>query len=282
MSSPQEQVAIVTGGARGIGGATARRLAARGVRVYVADLDGAEAEANVARIQEAGGTAVAAAVDVAEHDQFEAMIAKAVEEWGRLDIIVNNAYGRQEPDGNCLTITDSAFDYGMTIMTKTILWSARYGVPHMRAGGRGSIVNIASVHGLLVSPGSLIYETGKAAVIAMTKQLSVDLGPLGVRVNAICPGHIVTERMQMRWDQAPDGGHAVVEQNYPLRRTGVPDDIASAVSFLCSDDASFVTGHIMVVDGGLTVQLQEHFGNHMGHFVRNHPEVEPPPSRFMA
>ena len=281
MSTLQDQVAVVTGGARGIGGATARRLAAAGARVYVADLDGEEAKVNAARIQEAGGTAVAAAVDVSQHDQFEEMVAKAAEQWGRLDIIVNNAYGREEPDGSCLTITDSAFDYGITIMTKTILWSARYGVPHMRARGRGSIVNIASVHGLLVEPGSLIYETGKAAVIAMTKQLSVDLGPLGVRVNAICPGHIVTERMQMRWDRSPAGGHAVVEQNYPLRRTGLPDDIANAVRFLSSDEAAFVTGHIMVVDGGLTVQLQEHFGNHMGHFVRNHPEVEPAPSRFM-
>ncbi len=279
MSSLQDRVAIVTGGGMGIGGATARRLAAAGARVYVADINGEHAQANVARIEEAGGTAVAAAVDVTQREQFEEMIAKTVEKWGRLDIVVNNAYGRQEPDGSALTITDSAFDYGMTIMAKTILWTARYGVPHMREQGRGSIVNIASVHGFLFAPGSLIYETGKAAVIAMSKQMSIDLGPLGIRVNAICPGHIVTERMAERWKENPTH-FKLIEQNYPLRHTGVPDDIAHAVHYLCSDEARFVTGHIMVVDGGMTVQLQENFGNHIAHFMREHPDTELPPSRF--
>lgn len=278
MSSLQDRVAIVTGGGMGIGGAIARRLAAAGARVYVADLNGDHAEANVARIQEAGGTAVAAAVDVTQHDQFKEMIAKTVEKWGRLDIVVNNAYGRTEPDGTALTITDSAFDYGMTIMLKTILWTARYGVPHMREQGGGSIVNISSVHGFLHAPGSIIYEVGKAAVIAMSRQMAIDLGPLGVRVNAICPGHIVTERMAERWEKNPSH-FKLIEQNYPLRHTGVPDDIAHAVRFLCSDEARFVTGHVMVVDGGMTVQLQENFGNHIAHFMREHPDTDLPPKR---
>src|SRR6188472_3662717 len=106
MSTLQDRVAIVTGGGRGIGGATARRLAAAGARVYVADLDGDQAAANVALIQEAGGIAVAAAVDIVQPEQFEEMVAKAVKQWGRLDIVVNNAYGSQEPDGSALTITD--------------------------------------------------------------------------------------------------------------------------------------------------------------------------------
>lgn len=278
MSSLQDRVAIVTGGGMGIGGATARRLAAAGARVYVADLNGDHAEANVARIQAAGGTAVAAAVDVTQHDQFKEMIDKAAAQWGRLDIVVNNAYGRTEPDGTALTITDSAFDYGMTIMLKTILWTARYGVPHMQAQGGGSIVNISSVHGFLHAPGSIIYEVGKAAVIAMSKQTSIDLGPLGVRVNAICPGHIVTERMSERWDHNPSH-FKLIEQNYPLRHTGTPDDIANAVRFLCSDEAGFITGHVMVVDGGMTVQLQENFGNHIAHFMREHPDTDLPPKR---
>lgn len=278
MSSLQDRVAIVTGGGMGIGGATARRLAAAGARVYVADLNGDHAEANVARIQAAGGTAVAAAVDVTQHDQFKEMIDKAAAQWGRLDIVVNNAYGRTEPDGTALTITDSAFDYGMTIMLKTILWTARYGVPHMQAQGGGSIVNISSVHGFLHAPGSIIYEVGKAAVIAMSKQTSIDLGPLGVRVNAICPGHIVTERMSERWEHNPSH-FKLIEQNYPLRHTGTPDDIANAVRFLCSDEAGFITGHVMVVDGGMTVQLQENFGNHIAHFMREHPDTDLPPKR---
>ncbi|MEX1021032.1 MAG: glucose 1-dehydrogenase [Litorilinea sp.] len=279
MSNLQDRVAIVTGGGRGIGGATARRLAAAGARVYVADKDGAAAAENAARILDAGGSAVAAAVDVSEHDQYAAMVENAAAQWGRLDIIVNNAYGRHEPDGSALTVTDSAFDYGLTIMAKTILWSARYGVPHLRAHGHGSIVNIASVHGFLYAPGSLVYETGKAAVIAMTKQMAIDLGPLGVRVNAICPGHIVTERQAEHWQKNPSH-HKMLEQNYPLRHTGTPDDIAHAINFLSTDEARFITGHIMVVDGGMTVQLQENFGNHMGHFMRAHPDTQLPPQQL--
>lgn len=279
MSNLQDRVAVVTGGAMGIGGATARRLAEVGAKVFVADLDGAQAQANAAHIEEAGGTAIAAAVDVSDRAAFEAMIAQAVDTWGRLDIVVNNAYGRHEPDGSAMTITDSAFDYGMTIMAKTVLWTGRYAVPHMRAQGSGSIVNIASVHGFLYAPGSLIYETGKAAVIAMTKQMAIDLGPLGVRINAICPGHIVTERMAENWAKNPSY-FKMIEQNYPVRHAGTPDDIAHSVRFLCTDEAKFVTGHVMVVDGGMTVQLQENFGNHIGHFLREHPDTDLPPNRF--
>lgn len=276
MSNLQDRVAIVTGGARGIGGATARRLAAAGAKVYIADVDGDEAQVNAERIAQAGGTAVAAAVNVAEHDEYQAMVAKAVESFGRLDIIVNNAYGRQEPDGSALTVTDSALEYGLHIMAMPILWSARYGAPHMQKNRHGSIVNISSVHGLLVAPGKLVYETGKATVIAITKQIAVDLGPLGIRVNAICPGHIITERMQKRWDTNPS--HLkMIEQNYPVRHTGTPDDIAHAANYLSSDEARFVTGHALVVDGGMTVQLQEDFGNQMGHFMREHPDTDLPP-----
>lgn len=275
MNHLQGRVAIVTGGGQGIGGATARRLAASGARIYVADMDGAVAQDNADRIQSAGGTAVAAQVDVSKHDEYQAMVEQAAAQWGRLDIIVNNAYGRHEPDGSALTVSDSAFDYGLTIMTKTILWSARYGVPHMRRQGAGSIVNIASVHGFLYAPTSIVYETGKAAVIAMSKQMSIDLGPLGVRVNAICPGHIVTERISGHWERNPSH-FKLIEQNYPLRHTGVPDDIAHAVHFLCTDEARFITGHSMVVDGGMTVQLQENFGNHIAHFMREHPDTNLP------
>jgi len=148
-------------------------------------------------------------------------------------------------------------------------------VPALERAGGGSIVNIASVHGLLMAPGALVYEAGKSAVIGMTRQMACDFGPRGIRVNAICPGHIVTERMQARWDDNPTGLR-FFEQQYPLRRCGRPVDIANAIVFLCSEEASFITGHALVVDGGLTVQLQENLGVALAHYIQAHPDTRLP------
>jgi NAD(P)-dependent dehydrogenase (short-subunit alcohol dehydrogenase family) len=275
MSSLQNQVAIVTGGGTGIGGATARRLAKEGARVLIADADLGLAEANVERIHQAGGAAIAAQVDVSQHDEVQGMIERAVAEWGQLNVLVNNAYGAKERDGSAVTLTDSALDYALTVMIKAIFWGVKYAVPHMQKGGGGSIVNLASVHGLLMAPNKLAYETGKSAVIGVTKQMAIDFGPLGIRVNAICPGHIVTERIQKHWQQNPSH-FQMIEAQYPVRRAGKPEDIANAIHFLCSDEASFITGHSLVVDGGLTIQLQEDFGNHMARFYRDHPDTDLP------
>ena len=113
-----------------------------------------------------------------------------------------------------------------------------------------------------------IYEAGKSAVIGMTKQMACDFSPLGVRVNAICPGHIVTEKMEVRWKEIPSG-LKFFEEQYPVRRTGVPEDIANGVAFLCSDEASFITGHSLVIDGGLSIQLQEDFGVDQAKYAKN-------------
>lgn len=269
------KVAIVTGGAMGIGGATARRLAAGGASVLVTDVEMAAAEANVARIRAAGGVAEAWRADVSQQAEVQTMVETAVARFGGLDLLVNNAYNRHEPDGSALTITDSALDYALTIMVKSLVWSVRYAIPHMAARGGGSIVNIASVHGFLVAPAKLGYETGKAAVIALTKQMAVDFGPQGVRVNAICPGHIVTERIQGWWEQNPSL-FALTEAQYPVGRAGTPDDIANAVHFLLSPEAAFITGHSLVVDGGMTIQLQEELGWAQARFMRDHPVTRLP------
>jgi NAD(P)-dependent dehydrogenase (short-subunit alcohol dehydrogenase family) len=248
-------VAIVTGGAQGIGGATARHLAAEGARVLVVDVDGEEAQRNVARIQAAGGEADALQADVVMLAGVEAMIARAIERWGKLSIVVNNAYGGMDR-GDAESVTEEGWDRAMDVGLKSMFRAAKLAVPHLRAAGGGAIVNISSVHGLLAAPGWLVYETLKPAVIGLSRQLAVEYGPDGIRVNAICPGHIVTERVAQRWQADPDGLR-FFEQQYPVRRTGTPDDIANAVVFLCSDEASFITGHALVVDGGLTIQLQE-------------------------
>jgi hypothetical protein len=163
MSSVQDKVAIVTGGGRGIGGATARRLAKEGAKVLIAEADAAAAEENAERIKQAGGIAIGAPYDVANQDDVRRMVEHAVSEWGRLDIVVNNAYGRKEPDGSALTLSDTELDYALTIMVKTLVWSARYAVPHIQKAGGGSIVNISSVHGLLMAPNTFAYEAGRSA-----------------------------------------------------------------------------------------------------------------------
>ena len=273
MGTLDGKVAVVTGGAMGIGGATARRLAAEGAKVVIADAELAAAQANAARIAQAGGTAVAVHTDVSSMDAVKELIDGAAARWGRLDILVNNAYNAKEPDGSAVSVTDSALDYGLTMMVKSLVWSTRYAVPYMQQQGGGAVVNIASVHGYLVAPRKLIYETGKAAVIALTRQMAVDFSPLGIRVNSIAPGHIVTERMQERWNQKPSI-LPLIEAQYPVGRAGTPDDIANAVRFLVSAEASFITGHNLVVDGGLTIQLQEDISFSQARYVVDHPELD--------
>ncbi|MCH7906677.1 MAG: SDR family oxidoreductase [Chloroflexi bacterium] len=266
------QVAIVTGGALGIGGATARRLAGEGASVLIADFNDEAAAANVSRITEAGGAALGVHTDISKHDDIRQMVEAAVDEWGRLDILVQNAFPTDTRDapwwGSAVSVPEDGWDMGMSMLTKALYLGAKYAVPEMEKTGGGSIVNLASVHGLLMAPNSLVYEAGKSAVIGMTRQMAIDFGPLGVRVNAICPGHIVTEGLGRMWEDNAEGLKFFAQQ-YPVRRTGKPDDIAAAIAFLCSDEASFITGHPLVVDGGLTIQLQEDLGVALAKYARD-------------
>ena len=121
----------------------------------------------------------------------------------------------------------------------------------------------------------LVYEAAKAGVVGMTRQMATEFGPDGIRVNAIAPGHIVGEGLAKRWEANPSG-HEFFANQYPVRRTGVPDDIANGIAFLCSDEASFITGHTLAIDGGLTVQLQEKFGARQGRYIQENPNTKFP------
>ena len=280
MQTLADRVAIVTGGGQGIGGATARRLAQSGARVLIADFDMDAAQANVAQIQSSGGAAEALRTDVSQPTEIAAMVEHAVARWGRLDILVNNAWRGKERDGSAVTLTESAWDYAMNVMVKSHYLSAKYAIPHMartaeEQGSTGSIVNISSVHGLLMAENMLAYEGAKSAVIGITRQMACDFGPLGIRVNAICPGHIMTEGMKRRWEKNPSF-FPFFEQQYPLRRVGKPEDIANAVNFLCTEEASFITGHTLAVDGGITIQFQENLSIRLVKFYRDHPEMQLP------
>jgi NAD(P)-dependent dehydrogenase (short-subunit alcohol dehydrogenase family) len=271
------RVAIVTGGAMGIGGATAQRLAEEGASVLIADIAEEAATERAATIRAAGGTVETLRTDVGKHEDVRAMVERAVAMWGRLDILVNNAYSptTEGIGGGAVDVSEDGWDSGMAVLVKSMFLGAKYAVPEMRKTGGGSIVNLSSVHGLLMAPGKLVYEAGKAAVIGLTRQMATEYGPFGIRVNAICPGHIVTERLQERWDSNPSGLR-FFEQQYPIRRTGRPVDIANAIVFLCSDEASFITGHPLVVDGGLTIQLQEDLTVQLAKYIQEHPDTEMP------
>ncbi len=275
--SVEGQVAIVTGGAAGIGGATARRLAEEGASVVIVDVNGEAARQNVDKIRGAGGTADTFIGDVGKHDDIHAMVEYAVERFGKLTILINNAYGPvgEGVRGSAVDVTEEGWDRGLAVLVKSIFLAAKYAVPHIQRAGGGSIVSTASVHGLLMSPNALVYEAGKSAVIGVTRQMACDFGPLGIRVNCICPGHIITERMAERWGDN-ESGQRFFDQQYPVRRTGTPLDIANAMLFLCSEQASFITGHTLVVDGGMTVQLQENLGVHLAHYMHEHPETQLP------
>jgi NAD(P)-dependent dehydrogenase (short-subunit alcohol dehydrogenase family) len=276
MNRFEGQVAIVTGGALGIGGATSRKLASEGARVLIADIDMDAAIANADGITTAGGVAQVVRCDVSSHDDIRAMVSAAVEEWGRLDILVQNAYGVASAHGDSLgsavTVSEEAWDNGMAVLTKALYLGTKYAVPEMTKSGGGNIVNLASVHGILMAPKMLIYEAGKAAVIGMTRQMAIDFGPEGIRVNAICPGHILTEGLAKMWE-GNEAGLKFFEDQYPVKRVGQPEDIANAIAFLCSEDATFITGHSLFVDGGLTIQLQEDFGVEQAKYAREHSEL---------
>ena len=276
MQRLSEQVAVVTGGAQGLGGATARRLAGEGARVLIADIDLPTAEANAERIRSQGGEAQALAIDVSKHGDIKAMVKEAVDRWGRLDILVNNAFNVFDAtSGGAVEVTEEDWDDGMNVLLKAIFLGVKHAVPEMRKAGGESIVNLSSVHGLLVSPGYLVYETAKAAVIGATRQMATEFGPAGIRVNAVLPGHVVTERLQEMWEGNPSGLR-FFEDQYPLRKTGRPVDIANAIVFLCSEEASFITGHSLAVDGGLSIQLQENFGVRQAHYVQENPDLRLP------
>ena len=272
------KVAVVTGGAQGLGGVTARRLAEEGATVLIADIDDEAADRRVANITAAGGAAAAFHADVGRHEDIKALVAYTLERWQRLDILVNNAFPVINPvgAGSALEVSEEGWDQGMAVLTKSIFLAAKYAIPVMQEAGGGSIVNISSVHGLLMAPGHMVYEAGKAAVIGLTRQLATEFGPWGIRVNAICPGHMVTGRIrELMWKENPSGLR-FFEQQYPLRRCGRPVDIANAVVFLCSDEAAFITGHALVVDGGLSIQLQENLSVRLGQYLQEHPDTPMP------
>jgi NAD(P)-dependent dehydrogenase (short-subunit alcohol dehydrogenase family) len=261
------KVAVVTGAAQGIGRGIAHRFAEEGAAVVVADIQEERGSATTEELRAKGARASFVHTDVTEEAQIKRMVDRAVEEYGRLDILVNDAFWNK--GGTALDVDLADWNHAMSAMVTASFLGAKYAIPHMERAGGGSVISISSVHGLLAAARGVAYETAKGALIMLVKEMAVDFGPLGIRVNAICPGLIVHEKHDTSWQQDPFRA-GLRKMDYPLRRWGTPLDIANAALFLASDEASFVTGQALVVDGGMTIQLQDSFSSRIVQFVREY------------
>ncbi|MEV0638227.1 SDR family NAD(P)-dependent oxidoreductase [Streptomyces sp. NPDC050619] len=237
---------LVTGAARGIGAATARRFAEEGARVLVTDVDPPAAEKTAARLREQGLVAEARVCDVADRDSVEAAVAHAVTAFGSLDVLVNNAYSCTPDTPLFEDEPDEVWARDLDVTLTGAYRCARAALPHLAASGRGAVVSIGSVNGLQ-DFGNHAYSAAKAGLGSLTRTLAGHAAARGVRVNLVAPGTVRTTP----WEGREDDLEAVREL-YPLGRVGEPEDIAAAVAFLASRDASWITGTTLTVDGGLT------------------------------
>ncbi|PZT72275.1 MULTISPECIES: SDR family NAD(P)-dependent oxidoreductase [unclassified Streptomyces] len=237
---------LITGAGRGIGAATARLLAAEGARVLVTDLDTGRAGAVAAEIRSDGGTAEALACDVADRAAIEAAVAHAVEAFGGLDVLVNNAYACTQDSVLFEDEPDETWQRDLDITLGGAYRCSRAAMPHLAASGRGAIVSIGSVNGTQ-DFGNHAYSAAKAGLASLTRTLAGHAGPRGVRANLVVPGTIRTDAWAGR-----DAELGRISALYPLGRVGEPEDIAKAVVFLASSDAEWITGTSLCVDGGLT------------------------------
>ena len=244
------KVALITGGASGIGRATAELFACEGANVVIADVNLEAGKNAAARIVAAGGKAVFESADVTQAADCRSLVARTIKEFGRIDILFNNAGIMRR--ATVLDLKEEDWDRVMAVNVKSIYLLSREVIPHMQKAGGGSIINTASGWGLSGGPKAAVYCASKGAVVLLTKAMAVDHGPHNIRVNCICPGD--TDTAMLRGEAKQVGADEISfmagAAKRPLGRVGTPEEIARAALYLATDASSFVTGTALVVDGG--------------------------------
>jgi NAD(P)-dependent dehydrogenase (short-subunit alcohol dehydrogenase family) len=248
----QDRVAVITGAGSGIGQAMALQFAREGARILAADINREAAEETTKMVTAAGGACQAFAVDVTQPEQVSAMIERAVAVYGQLDILCNNA-----GIGSTTDVVDcepADWDRVMTVNVKSVYLGCKYAVPHMVQQSRGVIINTASVAGMVGIVKRAAYCASKGAVIALTRQIAVEYVKQGIRVNCLCPGTVDSPWVERLLSQAEDqvAARQALEARQPMGRLGTPEEVAAAALYLASDDAAFITGTGLVLDGGWT------------------------------
>jgi NAD(P)-dependent dehydrogenase (short-subunit alcohol dehydrogenase family) len=249
-----DKVAIVTGAGSGIGKATAEYFAQQGANVVAADWNAAAGENTVKGIVSSGGTAVFHHTDVSKAAQVEAMVGTAVDTFGRLDILVNNA--AIQILSKLVETSEEDWDRTHSVNLKGVFLGCKYAIPAMRKSGGGAIVNIASVLGIVADPDLAAYCAAKGGVISLTRVAALTYGVDGIRVNCICPGDVETPLVEDYFNKDPDPAKLRQEiySKYALRRIAAPNEVAQVAAFLASSQSSFMTGSAIVMDGGLTIK----------------------------
>ena len=244
------KIAIVTGGGSGFGEGISKRFAAEGAAVTIADLNLAGAERVAGEIVKAGGKALAVKVDVSDNAAMQAMVAACVGKFGGLDIVINNA-GMPQRNASLLATDEATFDRIFAVNVKSIYLSAQHAIPEMRKRGGGCFINIASTAGVRPRPGLVWYNGSKGAVITLTRAMAVELAPEQIRVNALNPVAGLTPMLkEFMGGEETDEMRAKFVATIPIGRFSTPQDIANAALYLASDEANFITGVCMEVDGG--------------------------------
>lgn len=252
----KDKIAVVTGAGLGIGKGVAQVFAKEGAKVVVVNRSLNNAEETVAEIKAEGGEAIPVECDVSNEEQVKAAIAKTIDTYGGLDILVNNAgIGVYK---SVLDATSEEWDRCLAVNLKGVFLCSKYAIPHMQKVGKGAIINMSSVHAHATANGVAPYCASKGAITALTRNMAIDYGPT-IRVNSIAPGWVWTPLIEHLFQEYPDPQEMVkkVSERQVMKRMGTPEDIGQAAAFLASDEASFITGTELFVDGGLTAVLEE-------------------------
>jgi NAD(P)-dependent dehydrogenase (short-subunit alcohol dehydrogenase family) len=269
----KDKVVIVTGSGNGMGRRIARRFGEEGAKVIVSDVDDEGGRGTVERIVSDGGTASYMHCSIMEESDIANLVQFAVNTYGRLDVLHANAADRAAWLGqNILDTTLEVYDNAMAAVPRANFILAKYAVPEMIRGGGGVITFISSIRGLNGAGSLMMYGVSKSALIVLAKCIAIEYGPQGIRCNCIAPG-VVRSNLDDN-DPFPDSPRdRYSAAAYPLGRLGKPKDIANAAVFLASDEASWISGHVLVVDGGITAQIQDEYSYRLHAHLKAHPDL---------